>query len=148
MRILMMKLFLAALLSSSPADLEPGRELRQEGEIEEAIVFFQESLASEPDSAETQRELGHCLALAGRYTEAIEMYGNLAASQDLQWQLEAAKWTGLTQLYLGNVEASLEQSRLEARLDVQLGVLAQRHARLSGKGLYAQRDHYAHGFTV
>ncbi len=117
----MMTFVLAALLSSSPADLETGRELRQEGKIEEAIVFFEESLASEPDSAETQRELGHCLALAGRYTEAIEMYGNLAASQDLQWQLEAAKWTGLTQLYLGNVEASLEQSRLEARLAVQLG---------------------------
>ena len=73
----MIKFFLAALLSSSPADLEPGRELRKEGAIEEAIVFFQESLASEPDSAEAQRELGHCLVLAGRYTEAIEMYGNL-----------------------------------------------------------------------
>ena len=116
-----MKLVLAALLSSSPADLEPGRELRQEGEIEEAIVFFQGALASEPDSVEAQQELGHCFVVAGRYTEAIEMYGNLAASQDLRWQLEAAKWTGLAHLYLGNIEASLEQSRLEARLAAQLG---------------------------
>ena len=120
MQSLTVNLLLAALLSNSSANLEPGRALRQQGKIEEAIAFFQESLAAEPASPEALRELGHCFVLAGRYPEAIETYGHLA-SQNLRWQLEAAKWTGLAHLYLGNVEASLEQSRLEERLAAQSG---------------------------
>jgi superkiller protein 3 len=113
-------LVLAIALSNATTDLEAGRALRQQGKIDEAIAFFQKSLAAEPASPEALRELGHSFALAGRYPEAIETYGQLA-SQNLRWQLEGAKWTGLTHLYLGNVEASLDQSRLEERLAAQLG---------------------------
>jgi tetratricopeptide (TPR) repeat protein len=120
MAILALTYVLVTLVSMSQADLEPGRELRKQGKIEEAIAFFQESLVAEPDSPEALRELGHSFALAGRYPEAIETYAQLA-SQNLRWQLEGAKWTGLAHLYLGNVEASLEQSRLEERLAAQLG---------------------------
>jgi len=139
MWILTILLFLATLLAPSAADVDAGRELRQQGKIDEAVVFFQNVLAEEPDSNEAQRELGHSLVLAGRYSEAIESYRKLAASEDLRWQLEAAKWTGLAELYLGNVEASLEQSRLEGRLAAQLGESssAARAARQAGY-IYAE----------
>ena len=103
-------LILASLLSSSAPDLDSGKKLRQEGKLEEASVAFQEILASQPDSHEAQRELGHSLALAGRYREAIEAYEKLAASEDLRWQLESAKWSGWTHLYLGDIDASLAEA--------------------------------------
>ena len=115
------ELVLAVLVASSAPDLEPGRKLRQEGKIQEAILFFQEVLASQPDPLDAERELGHCLVLAGRYAEAVAAYAKLAASDDPRRQLEAAKWTGLTHLYLGNIETALEQNRREKHLAEQLG---------------------------
>ena len=68
------QLILASFISSSVPDLDSGKKLRQEGKLEEAIVAFQEILASQPDLPEAQLELGHSLALAGQYREAIEAY--------------------------------------------------------------------------
>lgn len=118
---MMTQLILATLLSSSAVDLESGKKLRQEGNLDEAIAAFQEILASQPDSPEAQRELGHTLALAGRYREAIDAYEKLAASDDLRWQLEAAKWGGWTHIYLGEIDASFAQAEKEAQIAKQLG---------------------------
>jgi tetratricopeptide (TPR) repeat protein len=89
--------------------------------LEEAIVVFQDVLANQPDSLEAQRELGHSLVLAGRYSEAIRVYEKLAGSDDLRWQLESAKWSGLAHLYRGDIEAASAKSKEEAELAKQLG---------------------------
>ena len=97
------QLILASFISSSVPDLDSGKKLRQEGKLEEAIVAFQEILASQPDLPEAQLELGHSLALAGQYREAIEAYERLAASKDLRWQMESAKWGGWAHIYQGDI---------------------------------------------
>ena len=121
MIILTTQLILALLLSGSAPDLDSGKRLRQEGKLEEAIVAFQEILAGQPDSLEAQRELGHSFALAGRYREAIEAYEKLAASGDLRWRLESAKWSGWTHIYLGDIDASFAMADKEAELAKQWG---------------------------
>ncbi len=109
-------LMIAILFATTAPDLETGKALRQEGRIEEAIELFQEVVSSQPDLHEAHRELGHALVLAGRYQEAIEAYGKLAVSSDEQWQIEAAKWTGLTYLYLGEMDKALAGNAREAEL--------------------------------
>ncbi len=115
------QLILASFISSSVPDLDSGKKLRQEGKLEEAIVAFQEILASQPDLPEAQLELGHSLALAGQYREAIEAYERLAASKDLRWQMESAKWGGWAHIYQGDIDASLAKAEKEAQLAKQLG---------------------------
>jgi tetratricopeptide (TPR) repeat protein len=121
MMILMTELILASFLLSTTPDLDSGKKLRQEGKLEEAIVVFEDVLANQPDSLEAQRELGHSLVLAGRYSEAIRVYEKLAGSDDLRWQLESAKWSGLAHLYRGDIEAASAKSKEEAELAKQLG---------------------------
>jgi tetratricopeptide (TPR) repeat protein len=121
MRIFAIELLLGAVLFLSAPDLDSGRKLRQEGKFQEALVFFQNALAAEPGSLDVQRELGHCWVLSGRYREALGAYAPLADSSDPAWRVEAAKWSGLTHLYLGEVERGLEEIRQEADLAKQTG---------------------------
>lgn len=114
------------LFVTSTPDLETGIALRQDGQIEEAIQLFEEIVSSQPDSHEARRELGHALVLAGKYQEAIEAYEKLAVSGDEQWQIEAAKWTGLTYLYLGDMDKALAGNAREAELARQSGDVSAR----------------------
>jgi tetratricopeptide (TPR) repeat protein len=107
------------LMVLSP-DLETGKDLRQKGQLDEAIAHFEQLLSSEPDSLDARRELGHTLVLAGRYREALETYERLGASTEARWQLESAKWMGLTYLYLGRIEESLSEHDRQIRIARQL----------------------------
>ncbi|MFQ5791227.1 MAG: tetratricopeptide repeat protein [Acidobacteriota bacterium] len=113
-------------------NLEPGRSLRREGRLEEAVRFFEEALAAQPDSAlalEARRDLGHCLALAGRYREAMESYQKLGAVADPRWQLESFKWAGLTHLYRGEFDEALAANAREQETARRVGdPAAQVHA--------------------
>ena len=143
------QLILATLLSSAAPDLDPAKKLRQEGKLEEAIATLQEILATEPDSLEAQRELGHCLALDGRYLEALEAYEKLAASKDRRWQLESAKWGGWTHIYRGDIGASIAEGAEEARLAKQLGELsAQVHAVWYTGHVLVQLDQFGRANTA
>lgn len=119
-------LMITILFLGRPADLDTGIALRAEGRIEEAIELFQELISSRPELHEANLELGHALTLAGRYGEAIEAYENLAASDDKHWQLEAAKWSGLTYLYLGAIDKMLQVNSRQAELARQSGDRAAR----------------------
>ena len=143
MHIASANLVLTMVLSMNAADLEPGRQLRKDGKLDEAIAFFQQALEAEPASPEILLELGHAFVLAGRYDEAIETYQPLA-SQNLRWQLDAAKWTALAHLYHGNIAASLEQRGVEERLAAQLGenAAASSAARQVGY-LYSEIEQFA-----
>jgi tetratricopeptide (TPR) repeat protein len=109
------------LVWSASPDLDSGKELRQAGKLEEAIGVFEDVLSSQPDSLDAGRELAHCLVLAGRYREALEGYEKLGRSQDLRWQWQSAKWSGLTHLYLGEIEAALAEIKRESALARKLG---------------------------
>lgn len=119
-------LIFVILLAASPAELDTGIALRQEGRIEEAIRLFEDLLSSRPDDQEARRELGHALTLGGRYREAIEAYQNLAESSPAHWQIEAARWQGLAHLYLGEIDSALELNARESELARQSGDRAAR----------------------
>jgi tetratricopeptide (TPR) repeat protein len=119
-------LMISILFVASTPDLETGIALRQEGRFEEAIQILEEVVSAQPDSFEAQRELGHALVLAGKYQEAIAAYEKLAASGDAQWQIEAAKWSGLTYLYLGEIDKSLAGNARESELAREAGDRAAR----------------------
>jgi tetratricopeptide (TPR) repeat protein len=106
---------LALSLMATEADLAAGQKLRREGELERAVAFFQAKVAEAPDQWAARRELGHSLALAGRYREAIEAYQGAPAA-DPRAQQESARWTGLTLLYLGEVDSALERLKHEAEI--------------------------------
>jgi tetratricopeptide (TPR) repeat protein len=116
----MLCLTLGLLLAAAAADLESGRSLRREGRLDEAIQLFEELIASQSNLPEAYRELGHSLALAGRYQEAIEAYDELTASGEPRWELESIKWTGLTHVYLGEVETALARNERETELAREL----------------------------
>lgn len=103
------------LLVPSP-DLETGKTLRLEGRLEEAIEHFAELLSAQPDFLDARLERAHTLVLAGRYMEALEDYRKLGTSTDSRWQLESAKWAGLTHLYLGQVDESLSEHDRQIQL--------------------------------
>jgi tetratricopeptide (TPR) repeat protein len=97
------------VLIASSSDLEIGQKLRMEGRLDEAREHFEQLLSAQPDRLDARRERGHTLVLAGRYREALEDYKKLGTSTDPAWQLESAKWTGLTHLYLGQIDESLSE---------------------------------------
>lgn len=126
-----------------PPDLETGKNLRLEGQLDDAIAHFEQLLSSEPDSLDARRELGHTLVLAGRYREALEAYERLGASADAQWQLESAKWMGLTYLYLGRIDESLSEHDQQIQIARQLNDrAAEVHARWYRGHIYTELDRF------
>ncbi len=100
---------LCSLLLLVQPDLETAKEARQEGRFDEAIASFEQILTAQPALAEARLELGHTLALAGRYREAIDVYKKLAQSSDPRWKIESVRWVGRTHLYIGAIDDSLEE---------------------------------------
>lgn len=105
----MMISILCSLLLLVQPDLETAKEARQEGRFDEAIASFEQILIAQPELAEARLELGHTLALAGRYQEAIDAYKKLVQSSDPRWKVESARWAGRTHLYIGAIDDSLEE---------------------------------------
>lgn len=109
------------LLTFVPVDVEAAIALRQEGALDNAIASFQEVLRRDPGSEKAKLELGHALALAGRYREALATYEELQGSDEPLWQWESAKWRSRTFLYLGEIGQALEANRRERALARQRG---------------------------
>lgn len=112
----MLRLMALSALLAADMDLTPGQKLRQRGKLNQAISFFQERLVEVPEAWEARRELGHALALAGRYREAIEAYERTASAGDPRARQESARWTGFTLLYLGETDQALARLKQEAEL--------------------------------
>lgn len=58
-----------------------GNLLRERGQTEEAVVFFQRAVTSQPENAEAQNNLGLTLVQMGRVAEAIAHYRKALAVQ-------------------------------------------------------------------
>jgi len=117
----MVKVLALSVLVTAEVNLTPGQKLRREGKFDQAISFFQERLVQAPEAWPAQRELGHSLALAGRYREAIESYGRAGAASDSGARQESARWTGFTHLYLGEIDQAFSRLKQEAELAEQNG---------------------------
>ncbi len=105
----MLNWIFVAVFLTTPIDLETGVSLRQECRWEEAVEHFETMLASQPGNSEALLELGHTLALAGRYDQALETYAKLGESSDPRWRMESSKWKGLTHLYRGKLAEGLSE---------------------------------------
>jgi tetratricopeptide (TPR) repeat protein len=100
---------LCSLLLLVQPDLETAKEARQEGRFDDAIASFEQILTARPEFHEARLELGHTLALAGRYREAIDTYEKLGQSSDTRWKIESIRWMGRTLVYTGAIGKSLEK---------------------------------------
>ncbi|MEX2525999.1 MAG: hypothetical protein WEA09_00045 [Gemmatimonadota bacterium] len=102
-----------------------GAYLAREGLLEEALEELEAARRLDPEDDEIALEWGVALALAGRFTEALEAFGTAVDPQDDDgW---ARVLLGLTHLQLDDLEEAARELQEAARLrteDVEAQLLA------------------------